>query len=241
MKNYLFVYFWIFPLCVFPQTRIDISPDFVKNSTEVSYWIINGKRMNNYDFPVFVTRTNDRIDTMVFVHSVLTVLKYDTVFVLFPQKNNLLLVPDNNGGFDIIQKHPNKRPLIKAKFIVKNIHSDTIICCYSSETALVGQIFTKSGSSGWLKPFATPYQNNITHISVFKAKQLSYFALSKEDALLFGDNNCSVVGWNIDQLSHLHRTTSYKIRLFKRKKIFFLYDNDTNRGELSISKIKIKN
>ena len=191
--------------------------------------------MDSNDFPVFVTPTNNRIDTIVFVRDVLTEFKNDTVFVLFPKKDHLLLVPDNDGSFDIVQKHPKKRPLINAKFIVQNIYPDTIICCYSIETAQVGQIFTKSGSSGWLKPFTTPYQNNIIHIYVFKAKQLNYYALDKEDALLFGDNNCSVVGWDINQLSHLHRTTSYKIRLFKRKRIFFLYDNDTTRGELFIS------
>lgn len=236
MKNYLFVYLWIFPLCVFPQTKIDISPYFAKDSSKVSYWIFNGKRMDVNDFPVFVTRTNNRFDTIVYVHDVLSELKYDTVFVLFPKNNNLLLVPDNDGCFDIIQKNPQKRPLIKAKIIVQNIYSDTIICCYSSETALVGQLFNKSGSSGWLKPFSTPYQSSIIHICIFKAKQLNYYALVKEDALLFGDNNCSIVGWDIDQFSHLYRKTSYKIRLFKRKKIFFLYDNDTNRGVLSISK-----
>ena len=241
MKNYLFVYLWIFPLCVFPQTRIDISPCFEKDSSKVSYWMLNGKRIDSNDFPVFVTRTNNRIDTIVFVHDVLTEFKNDTVFVLFPKKDNLLLVPDNDGSFDIIQKHPKKRSLIKAKFIVQNIYSDTIICCYSSETALVGQLFKKSGSSGWLKPFSTPYQSNIIHICVFKAKQLNYYDLDKEDALLFGDNNCSIVGWDIDQISNLHRKTSYKIRLFERKKIFFFYDNDTNQGEFSISKIKITN
>lgn len=237
MKTNLLLSLLLYPLCVISQTRIDISSCFVNDSSKVSYWILNSKRMDSNDFPIFVAQTkNDCLDTIVFVHDILTELKYDTVYVCFPKKSNLLFVPDNDGSFDIIKNQSKRRHSIKAKFVVQNIYSDTIICCYSSETALVGQIFTKSGSSGWLKPFSTPYQSNVVHVCVFKAKQLNYYALEKEDALIFGDNNCSIIGWDVDQLSHFSKIASYNIRLFKAGKIFITYDNETHRVELSISK-----
>ena len=237
MKKILLLSLFVAPLCVFSQTRIDISSCFVNDSSKVSHWFLNGKRINSNDFPIFVVQTNkNRLDTIVFAHGISTKLKYDTVYVCFPQKSNLMLVPDNDGSFDIIHNQSRRKHCIKAKFVVQNVYSDTIICCYSSETALVGQIFTKSSSSGWLKPFTTPYQSNIIHVCVFKAKQLDYYALKKEDALFFGDKNCSIIGWDSDQLSHLSKVALYNIRLFKAGKIFIIYDNKTNSVKLSISK-----
>jgi hypothetical protein len=238
MKRLLFFSLLILPLTVFAQIKIDISPYFVNDSSRVLYWSINGKKLNISDFPFLLEWTKNSLDTIVFIHSSSGTLKYDTTFVLFPKKSNLLLTPDNDGSFDIIRKHSMKRGKNRAKFIVKNTGSDTIICCFASETALVGQIFKESSSSGWLKPFITPYSSNIFHVIVFKAHNLDYYVLGEEEALLFGDKNCSIVGWNDDQYNCLSKEVSFKLRLFKRKKIIIQFDNNTNKIDLYWPQIK---
>ena len=235
IKRFLLIYLLILPLTVFAQIKIDISPYFVNDSSRVLYWYINGKRLSCSDFPIVFERTKNSLDTIVFIHSSSNTLKYDTTFVLFPKKSNLLLTTDNNGCFDLIRKHSMKRGKNKAKFIVKNTDSDTIICCYASETALVGQIFMESGSSGWLKPFITPYSSNMIHVIIFKAHNLNYYVLGEEEALLFGDKNCSLVGWNDEQYNCLSKEVSFKLRLFKSKKIILQFDADTHKINLLIS------
>ena len=131
MKKLLFFSLLILPLTVFAQIKIDISPYFVNDSSRVSYWSINGKKLNISDFPFLLEWTKNSLDTIVFIHSSSGTLKYDTTFVLFPKKSNLLFTPDNDGSFDIIRKHSMKRGKNRAKFIVKNTGSDTIICCFA--------------------------------------------------------------------------------------------------------------
>lgn len=236
MKRILLTFLLILPLTVFAQIKIDISPRFMNDSSRVFYWHINGKRVNCSDFPFLLEWTKNSLDTIVFIHSSSGTLKYDTTFVLFPKKSNLLLSPDNDGSFDIIRKHSMKRSKNKAKFIVENTNLDTIICCYASETALVGQIFTQSSSSGWLKPFITPYCSNMIHVVIFKAHNLNYYVLEDESSLLFGDKDCSIVGWDYDQHVRLSKEISFKLRLFRREKIFILFNGDTQKFIVLISK-----
>ena len=238
MKRYLFFSLLLLPLCVFSQIRIDISSNLVKDTTQMSYCYLNSERLNWQDFPVFITRGRNCIDTVIFVQNRNDCIVSDTILVIFPQKSKLLLDTDNDGSLDIIQKYPRKRYKIKAKFVVQNASADTIICCYSSETALTGQIFTESNISGWLKPFISPYQSNMIQVRIYNAKNLNYYVLEKKDALLFGDKNCSIVGWEGNQLHNLYKIVSYKLRLFKRKRIIIHFDNDTHHVYLSFSKIR---
>lgn len=235
MKRYLFFFLFLLPLYVFSQIRIDISPDFVHDSSTESYWNLNSKRVDWQDFPIVFSQTRNGFDTLVFVHNRHGHITADTAYVLFPNKSKLLLlVTDNNGSFDVIQKKSKKRSKNKAQFLVQNTVADTIICCYSSETALVGQFFAESGSSGWLKPFTTPYSSNMIHVCIFYAKKLKYYILGKKNALFFGNKNCCMVGWNEDQLSQLSKITSFKLRLFSRDKIIIHYDNDSHHVQFSI-------
>ena len=235
MKRFLFIYLLILPLSVFAQIRIAVSPCFANDSSRVFYWHINGKRVNCSDFPILFERTKNCLDTIVFIHSSSDTLKYDTTFVLFPKKSNLLLTPDNDGGFDLIREYSMKGGKNKAKFIVKSTNSDTIICCYASGTALVGQIFIGAGSSGWLNPFFTPYSSKMIHVIIFKAHNLNYYVLEEENALLFGKKDCSIVGWDYDQNHCLSKEASFKLRFFKREKITIQFDIDTHEINLLIS------
>lgn len=227
MKRYLFFSLLLLPLYVFSQIRIDISPNLVKDTSKKSYWHLDGRRLDLHEFPVNITQIRNCMDTIVFVHERYGKLVADTAFVIFPKNAKLLLVPDNDGSFDIIEKGSVKRNKNKAKFCVQITSSDTIICCYSSETALVGQLFTASGSSGWLKPFTTPYSSNMINVIIFRAKNMNYHALEKDDSLFFGDKNCTIVGWDSDQLSQLSKIASFKLRLFDNNRIIIKYDNDT--------------
>lgn len=236
MKRYLFFFLFLLPLNVFSQIQIDISPDFVRDSSKESYWNLNNKRVNWQDFPILFSPTRNGFDTLVFVHNRHGHITADTAYVLFPNKSKLVLVTDNDGSFDIIQKKSKKRSKNKAQFLVQNTVADTIICCYSSETALVGQFFAESGSSGWLKPFRTPYASNMIHVSIFNAKKLKYYTLRGKDALFFGDSNCNMVGWSEDQHSQLYRRTSFKLRVLTRDKIIIRYDHDSHHVRFSIWK-----
>ena len=227
MRRNLILLWFLLPIFAYSQVRIDISPDFKHDTSKVSFWYVNGKRVEWQDFPVVITPMKMRLDTVIFVQDKNAHCVYDTAFILFPKKSKMMLVPSNDGSFDVLQKYSKLKNKTKAKFVVKSSINDTLICCFSSETLLCGQLFIGCNeTSGWLSPFKTPYRTNMIQVSIYTAKDLNYYMLDKKDTRFFGDKNCSIVGWDKEQICSLSKVSSFKLRLFKKKRILIHFDND---------------
>lgn len=65
MRRNLILLWFLLPIFAYSQVRIDISPDFKHDTSKVSFWYVNGKRVEWQDFPVVITPMKMRLDTVI--------------------------------------------------------------------------------------------------------------------------------------------------------------------------------
>lgn len=234
MKKTTIIASLLFPMYVLSQTYINISPAFVSDEQKTFTWYINGLLLHYDDFPITVYSKDDCIDSIVFVYLYSDHLKYDTLLTKFHDNSQLLLIPDNNGSFDIVQLNKNIRSVNKVKFIINNCAADTVLCCCYRVATLTGHVSIGSGISGWMNAWKNQYSSNTIQISIYDANGISYHSINKNESLLFGDKHCSIVEWDVSQQSALKHLVSLKLRLFGHDKAFVIYDCPTGRSSVRI-------
>ena len=225
-------------VCVHPKSAVKdvtIKMDTDFRDKDKVIWRINGTDFRYENFPVTIHGNPQTIDTIVCIKKYSDKYKYDTVFTRFPHNAELQLVhADNDAMFDIIcekREDPSISRKNEGVFSVTNDIGDTIVCCYASAVTSTGQIFVNSGESGWLKPFTNIYSTHIIRVDICKAKGMPYETLPQNDAVLFGDEHCTIAYLDMEKLIKLH---SFGLRLFGNEKAFITYNHNTNTTDITI-------
>lgn len=238
MKQLVLIVMLLSPMCVFSQTHIAISDVFDSLEQNEILWYVNGQLLHYDDFPVSVYSKNDGIDSIVFVHSISKLIIRDTLLTKFHKDSQLLLIPDNNGSFDVIHVNAKAQEKNRIKFIISNCNSDTIICSSYRVATSTGHIFVGSGISGWMKAWKNPYSSNTIQISVYESNGVEFQHLNKKESVLFGDKHCSIVEWDMSQHHALKLLASLKLRLFGHDKAYVIYDYVTGLVSIRINKYR---
>ena len=236
MKQLMLIVILLSPMFVFSQTNIAISDAFGSMEQNEILWYVNGQLLHYEDFPVSVYSKEGGIDSIVFVHSISKLIIRDTLLTKFHKNSELLLIPDNNGSFDVIHVNAKAQEKNRIKFILSNCISDTIICSSYRVGTSTGHVFVGSGISGWMKAWKNPYSSNTIQISVYEANGVEFQHLNKKESVLFGDKHCSIVGWDISQYHALRLLASMKLRLFGHDKAYIIFDYVTGHVSVRINK-----